>query len=94
MFMTLPSLLFALIIASFYGTLYHFIRNGGFWRLVFCIGMSVIGFGVGHLIGLWRGWFLISLGSINLGLSSLGSLIFLVGGDWLSRIESKPQSTV
>lgn len=94
MFMTLPSLLFALIIASFYGTLYHFIRNGGFWRLVFCIGMSVIGFSVGHLIGLWRGWFLIPLGSINLGLSSLGSLIFLVGGDWLSRIESKPQSTV
>ena len=92
--MTLPSLLFALIIASFYGTLYHFIRNGGFWRLVFCIGMSVIGFGVGHLIGLWRGWFLIPLGSINLGLSSLGSLIFLVGGDWLSRIESKSQSTV
>ena len=94
MFMTLPSLLFALVIASFYGALYHFIRNGGFWRLLFCIGMSVIGFGVGHLIGLWRGWFLIPLGSINLGLSSLGSLIFLVGGDWLSRIESKPQSTV
>ncbi len=92
--MTLPSLLFALVIASFYGALYHFIRNGGFWRLLFCIGMSVIGFGVGHLIGLWRGWFLIPLGSINLGLSSLGSLIFLVGGDWLSRIESKPQSTV
>ena len=92
--MTLPSLLFALIIASFYGALYHFIRNGGFWRLIFCIGMSVIGFGVGHLLGLWRGWFLIPLGSINLGLSSLGSLIFLVGGDWLSRIESKPQSTV
>lgn len=92
--MTLPAILFALIIASFYGALYHFIRNGGFWRLLFCIGMSVIGFGVGHLIGLWRGWFLIPLGSINLGLSSLGSLIFLVGGDWLSRIESKPQSTV
>ena len=94
MFMTIPSILFALVIASFYGVLYHFIRNGGFWRLLFCIGMSVIGFGVGHLIGLWRGWFLIPLGSINLGLSSLGSLIFLVGGDWLSRIESKPQSTV
>ncbi len=92
--MTLPSLLFALVIASFYGALYHLIRNGGFWRLIFCIGLSIIGFGVGHLVGLWRGWFLVPLGSINLGLSSLGSLIFLIGGDWLSRIESKPQSTV
>lgn len=92
--MTIPSLIFALAIASFYGALYHLIRNGGFWRLIFCIGLSIIGFGVGHLVGLWRGWFLVPLGSINLGLSSLGSLIFLIGGDWLSRIESKPQSTV
>jgi hypothetical protein len=49
-----------------------------------------MGFGVGHLVGLWQGWFIIPLGSINLGLSSIGSLIFLVGGDWLSRIETKP----
>ena len=92
--MTIPSLLFALIVASLYGALYHFLRNGGFWHLNFCIGMSVIGFGVGHLVGLWQGWFIVPLGSINLGLSSIGSLVFLVGGDWLSRIESKPQSTV
>jgi|OpeIllAssembly_1097287.scaffolds.fasta_scaffold537569_2 hypothetical protein len=92
--MTIPSILFALIIASFYGVLYHLIRNGGFWRLIFCLGLSVIGFAAGHLAGYLFGWLLIPLGSLNLGLSSIGSLIFLVGGDWLSRIEVQRESKV
>ena len=92
--MTLPSLLFALLIALLYGSLYHLIRGGGFWRLLLYLGLSVIGFAIGHLVGVWRGWIFIPLGSLNLGLSSIGSLIILVIGDWLSRIEVKPESTV
>jgi len=81
--MTLPSLLFALLVAFLYGTLYHLLRGGGVWRLIFYLGLSVLGFGAGQLFGLWLGWFVLPLGSLNLGVSSLGSLIFLVGGDWL-----------
>ncbi len=92
--MTLPSLLFALLIALLFGSIYHLIRGGGFWRFVFYLGLSVLGFAVGHLVGLWQGWMLFSLGSLNLGMSSLGSLIMLVIGDWLSRIESKEESAV
>ncbi|HXD09003.1 MAG TPA: hypothetical protein VN653_02975 [Anaerolineales bacterium] len=92
--MTLPSLLFALLLAFLYGTLYHLLRGGGFWRLLFLLALSALGFGAGHLFGLWLGWFVVPLGSLNLGVSSLGSLIFLVGGDWLSRIEGQPQSKV
>ena len=92
--MTLPTLLFALLVALLYGALYHLIRGGSFWRLLLYLGLSVIGFAIGHLVGVWRGWIFIPLGSLNLGMSSVGSLIILVIGDWLSRIEVKPESTV
>lgn len=87
--MTLPTLLFALIIALLYGTLYHLFRGGGFWRMFLYLGLSVLGFAIGHLVGLWRGWVFLPLGSLNLGMSTLGSILILVFGDWLSRIEKK-----
>ena len=77
-----------------YGALYHLIRGGGFWRLIFDLGLSLIGFLVGHLIGAWRGWVFLPLGSLNLGMCSLGSLVVLVLGDWLSHIEVKRESNV
>ena len=85
--MTLPAFLFALLIALLYGAVYHLIRGGGFWRLFLYLGLSLFGFVAGHLIGLWRGWVWIPLGSINFGLSSIGSIIILFLGDWLSRME-------
>lgn len=87
--MTLPALLLALVIALFYGAVYHLIRNGGFWRLFLYFTLSLVGFLVGHLIGIWRGWTFLPLGAINLGLSSLGSVMVLMLGDWLSRIEAR-----
>ena len=86
--MTLPTLLFALLIALFYGAVYHLIRGGGIWRLFFYFCLSITGFVIGHLIGIWRGWTFLPLGSLNLGLSSLGSVMILILGDWLSRIEA------
>ena len=85
--MTIPSLLFALLLAFLYGALYHFFRNGGFWRLVLYLGLSVIGFALGHLIGWWRGWEFMAMGSLNLGMSTIGSVLVLLAGDWLSRFE-------
>jgi hypothetical protein len=85
--MTFPSLLFALLVALFYGALYHLIRGGGFWRLLLCLCLSIAGFIAGHLLGIWRGWTFLPLGALNLGLSSLGSVMLLIVGDWLSRIE-------
>jgi len=87
--MTVPTLLFALIIALLYGSLYHLLRGGSFWRIVLYLGLSILGFAVGHLVGLWRGWIFMPMGPLNLGMSSLGSLVILLVGDWLSRIEAK-----
>jgi hypothetical protein len=90
--MTLPTLLFAFLVALFYGVLYHLIRDGGFWRLILYIVLSAAGFAIGHFVGLWRGWIFVPLGSLNLGMSSIGSLLILLFGDWLSRIETNPES--
>ena len=87
--MTLPTVLFALLIALLYGALYHLLRGGKFWRLALYLGLSVVGFVFGYLIGLWRGWVFMPLGSLNLGMSTVGSFFVLVFGDWLSRIEPK-----
>lgn len=87
--MTLPSLLLALLIASLYGALYQLLRDGGFWRLLLYVGLSVLGFTLGHLLGLWRGWVFLPLGSLNLGMSSVGSLLLLLVGDWFTRIEAE-----
>lgn len=92
--MTLPTLLFALLIALFYAALYHLIRGGSLWRLLLYFGLSILGFVMGHLIGIWRDWSFIPLGSLNLGLSSVGSILVLVVGDWLSRIEVPQRSKV
>lgn len=92
--MTLPFLLFALLIALFYGVMYHLLRDGGIWRLMFYLFLSIVGFAVGHFAGRWVGWVLLPMGAFDLGAASLGSLALLVTGDWLSRIEAKPESKV
>ena len=92
--MTLPAILFSLMIALFYGALYHFVRDGGFWRLILFCFLSVLGFTLGHLVGLWRGWVWMPLGTINLGVSTIGSFVILLLGDWLSRFETGLESKV
>jgi hypothetical protein len=92
--MTLPAILLGLLIALFYGVVYHLIRGGSFWRLLLYMALSVLGFVLGHLFGLWRGELFLPVGTLNLGFSSIGSLICLVLGDWLSRVEVNPESKV
>ena len=87
--MTLPTLLFALLVAMLFGAIYHLIRGGGFWRLLLYFCLSIFGFLLGHVIGIWREWTFLPLGALNLGLSSLGSVLLLILGDWLSRIEAR-----
>ena len=92
--MTFPTFLLALLIALLYGALFHLIRGGGFWRLALNLLLSVIGFALGHWVGVWRGWVLFPLGSLNFGMCSLGSIATLLTGDWLSRLEAGRESKV
>ena len=88
--MTLPSLLFGLIIALLIGAVFHLLRGGGLGKLILYLVLSLAGFIAGHLLGEWRGWILFPIGPLDTGLAVIGSLVFLGLGDWLSRIEIKP----
>lgn len=92
--MTLPSILFGVVIALLVGALYHFLRDGGGWRLLLYLGLSILGFAVGQLLGAWRGWNYFMFGSLNLGMGVAGSILFLVGGEWLSRTDVNRKSSV
>ena len=84
--MSVPAFIFAFMIASLYGVLYHLVRNGGPGRLLLFLIFGWAGFALGHLVGIWRGWVFMPLGELNLGLSTLGSLALLLLGDWISRL--------
>ena len=89
--LTFPAILFALLIASLYGLLYHLIRNGGAGRLLLYLLFSWAGFALGHLLGAWLEFWLFPLGALNLGMSTLGSLLVLLLGDWISRLGRSPE---
>jgi hypothetical protein len=84
---TIPALAFGLLVASLYGALFHFLRGGGLPRLLLYLVLAWLGFGAGQLLAEWRGWLLIPLGPLDLGLGSLGSWLFLFVGHWLSLVE-------
>lgn len=92
--MYLPALILGLLIASLYGALYHLVRNGGFWRLVLYLALAWLGFAAGHFLATWLGWVFLPIGELDTGPATLGSLVFLGAGDWLSRIEIRRQSKV
>jgi hypothetical protein len=92
--MTLPILLFALLIASLCGVLFHILRGGSGWRLLLYLGLSSLGFALGQWISWWRGWNLLMFGSLDIGLGVIGSVAILILGEWLSRIEVQNESGV
>ena len=85
--MTIPSLIFAFLIASLYGALYHLIRGGGPGRIIMYLLFGWLGFALGHFVGIWQEWLLLPVGQLNLGMSTLGSLIMLVLGERISHIK-------
>lgn len=90
--MTLPSIVLGLIISFLIGALFHLWRDGGPWRLVLYLVLSVAGFAAGQLLGIWRGWVVFPLGPLDLGLGGAGSIVFLGIGYWLSLVELRRES--
>ena len=90
MTMTIPSLALGCVVATLIGALFHLFLGGGFFRLVFYLILSWIGFAAGQLIGSWRNWILFPIGTLNLGMGIIGSLIFLAAGYWISLVRHNP----
>jgi len=85
--MTIPALLFGILISTLYGAAYHLWRGGGAGKLVLFLILGWIGFWAGHAIGNYLNWTFGSLGQLRLGMATLSSLVFLSLGHWLSLVE-------
>ncbi len=96
--MTLPTLLLALLIALLCGVLFHLMRgrekSSSGWRLLLYSGLSTLGFALGQWISMWRGWNLLMFGALDIGMGVIGSVVILLLGEWLSRIEVQKESGV
>jgi hypothetical protein len=87
--MTLPSLLFGFILSSAYGAAFHLWRGGGAGHLLLDLFLAWCGFAAGQIVGDWLGLSFASLGSLHVGLATIGSLAFLLLGYWLSKTPEK-----
>ena len=85
--MTLPAYLLGIIYALFLGSLFHLWRDGGIGRLLLYLVLSVVGAAAGQGLGTWQNWVLLPVGPLNLGLATIGSLLLLAIGYWLSLVE-------
>ena len=86
--MTLAAILLGFIVSTLYGSIFHLWRGGGAGRLLLYIILGWAGFWLGHFLGDHFGIFFLSIGSLRLGMATIGSFIFLVSGHWLSLVET------
>ena len=85
--MTIPSIILGIVISSLYGVAFHLWRGGSFGRLILYVVLAWIGFWIGQLIGFSQNWTFASLGPLRLGAATVGAIIGLGFGYWLSLVE-------
>ena len=85
--MTAPALFFSFLLASFLGSAFHLWKGGSGGRLLFLLGLSYLGFFLGHRLGSsWEIKFLM-IGPIQGGMGAAGSLLLLFLGNWFTRLD-------
>jgi hypothetical protein len=85
--MTIPAIVFGIVLSTIYGSAFHFWKGGRLSRLFLYIILSWLGFWTGQIVGGALGWSFAAAGPINAGMATLGSAVFLFIGEWLSRVE-------
>jgi hypothetical protein len=80
--MNIPTLIFGGLIATLYGAIFHFIRGGNPGRLIAYILISWAGFWAGHFLA-ERFEIGFNVGSLNLGIATITSFVFMIIGYWV-----------
>jgi hypothetical protein len=83
--MTVPAILFGLLLSTLYGAAFHFWRGGSLGKLLLYILLSWFGFWTGHGISSATKMSFGDVGPLHFGMATLGSIIFLAAGAWLSE---------
>jgi uncharacterized membrane protein YeaQ/YmgE (transglycosylase-associated protein family) len=85
--MTTPAIIFGIVLSTLYGTAFHVVKGGSLSRIFLYILLSWLGFWAGHFAGSALGWTFAGIGQLNTGMATIGSVVFLFAGEWLSRVE-------
>ena len=85
--MTLPAILFGILISTLYGAAFHLWRGGSLGRLILYLILAWAGFWTGQVVGNYFGWTIGAIGPIYLGSATIFSIIFLSLGYWLSLVQ-------
>lgn len=89
--MTLPAFILGVILSTLYGMAFHLWQGGGLGRLILYLLLGWAGFWLGHLVARSQNWSFDSLGSLHFGVATIGAIIFLLVGHWLSLVEVSRQ---
>jgi len=91
--MSIPALFLGLVLSSLYGALFHLWRGGHAGRLLLYLILSWLGFWIGQFLGNLMNISFDILGQLHVVSASLGSIVFLLVGYWLSlvQVEKKPR---
>ena len=84
--MSIPTLILGLILSTLYGALFHLWRGGSAGRLLLYLLLAWIGFWVGQFIGNLLNISIDTLGQLHIVTATLGSLVLLFLGYWLSLV--------
>ncbi len=86
-----PTLFIGLILSTLYGAGFHLWRGGNTGRLVLYILLAWIGFWLGQFLANYFSLSFDKVGELHLLMATIGSIIFLVVGYWLSlvKVETK-----
>jgi hypothetical protein len=87
--MTLPVVLLGLVIALLIGFIFHILRDGNGRRLLLYLGLSILGFSLAQWLSMASGWKLYQLGALDLGMDVIGSILVLIGGDWIDHRQTR-----
>jgi hypothetical protein len=85
--MSLPAIIFGVVLSSAYGTAFHFWKGGSLAKLILYVILAWLGFWLGNYVGTLLKWTIAPFGQLNIGMATLGSAVFLFVGEWLGRVE-------
>lgn len=81
-----PTILFGMLLATLYGSIYHYLRGGSARHLLFELLLAWAGFWAGDQFGYYLGWNFWSVGLLNAGMGTVTCLALLVLVDIVSHI--------
>jgi hypothetical protein len=85
--MPLPTILFGIVLSTLYGSIFHYLRGGSTGKLFILLVLAWAGFWAGDSLGWYLGWTFWSMGMLNAGMGTVGSVVLLLLGDIASHIK-------